>query len=151
MRKFFSILMNMMFAFIMIGAFALSAGMKKNNEPMSDMGKIKADEVMSNESTQTGVYACGRLTGIYEQTNGVLVMDVVSIEGKDGKKHSPAKGKIKSGDYILSANGKVIESKEDLADVVNDKESDFVEIRYIRDGKENVVSLDPVKGDDEKS
>lgn len=151
MRKFFSILMNMMFAFIMIGAFALSAGMKKNNEPMSDMGKINADEVMSNESTQTGVYACGRLTGIYEQTNGVLVMDVVSIEGKDGKKHSPAKGKIKSGDYILSANGKVIESKEDLADVVNDKESDFVEIRYIRDGKENVVSLDPVKGDDEKS
>ena len=151
MRKFFSILMNMMFAFIMIGAFALSAGMKKNNEPMSDMGKIKADEVMSNESTQTGVYACGRLTGIYEQTNGVLVMDVVSIEGKDGKKHSPAKGKIKSGDYILSANGKVIESKEDLADVVNDKESDFVEIRYIRDGKENVVSLDPVKGDDDKS
>ena len=151
MRKFFSILMNMMFAFIMIGAFALSTGMKKNNEPMSDMGKIKADEVMSNEGTQTGVYACGRLTGIYEQTNGVLVMDVVSIEGKDGKKHSPAKGKIKSGDYILSANGKVIESKEDLADVVNDKESDFVEIRYIRDGKEHVVSLDPVKGDDEKS
>lgn len=50
MRKFFSILMNMMFAFIMIGAFALSAGMKKSNEPMSDMGKIKADEVMSNES-----------------------------------------------------------------------------------------------------
>ena len=35
--------------------------------------------------------------------------------------------------------------------MVNDKESDFVEIRYIRDGKENVVSLDPVKGDDEKS
>lgn len=29
MRKFFSILMNMMFAFIMIGAFAFSAGMKK--------------------------------------------------------------------------------------------------------------------------
>ena len=49
---------------------------------MSDTGKIKADEVMSNESTQTGVYACGRLTGIYEQTNGVLVMDVVSIEGR---------------------------------------------------------------------
>ena len=144
MRKFFYILMNLMFASIMIDDVALNAGRKENNGRMSDTGKIKADEVMSNESTQTGVYACGRLTGIYEQTNGVLVMDVVSIEGKDGKKHSPAKGKIKSGDYILSANGKVIESKEDLADVVNDKESDFVEIRYIRDGKENVVSLDPV-------
>ena len=55
MRKFFSILMNMMFAFIMIGAFALSAGMKKNNEPMSDMGKIKADEVMSNERQSSRV------------------------------------------------------------------------------------------------
>ena len=41
----------------------------------------------------------------------------------------------------------MIESKEDLADVVNDKESDFVEIRYIRDGKESILDMKLIEKD----
>lgn len=33
-----------------------------------------------------GVYACGRLTGIYEQTEGVLVVNTTEVTDEDGKK-----------------------------------------------------------------
>lgn len=67
-----------------------------------------------------GVYACGRLTGIYEQTEGVLVVNTTEVTDEDGKKVNPADKKVKCGDYIMSVNGRTVADKEELSEAVND-------------------------------
>lgn len=67
-----------------------------------------------------GVYACGRLTGIYEQTEGVLVVNTTEVTDEDGKKVNPADKKVQCGDYILSVNGRTVTDKEELSEAVND-------------------------------
>lgn len=74
----------------------------------------------TSQNNITGVYACGRLTGIYEQTEGVLVVNVAEVEDESGEKLTPGKGKVKCGDYIISVNGRSVADKEELSDTVND-------------------------------
>lgn len=120
-----------------------------------------------------GVYACGRLTGIYEQTEGVLVVNTTEVTDEDGKKVNPADKKVKCGDYILSVNGHTVADKEELSEAVNDimKEYDenldeslkdksnedkikseinkrTVNIKFLRGGEEMSADIAPVRMDD---
>lgn len=120
-----------------------------------------------------GVYACGRLTGIYEQTEGVLVVNTTEVTDEDGKKVNPADKKVKCGDYILSVNGCTVADKEELSEAVNDimKEYDenldeslkdksnedkikseinkrTVKIKFLRGGEEMSADIAPVRMDD---
>lgn len=120
-----------------------------------------------------GVYACGRLTGIYEQTEGVLVVNTTEVTDEDGKKVNPADKKMKCGDYILSVNGRTVADKEELSEAVNDimKEYDenldeslkdksnedkikseinkrTVNIKFLRGGEEMSEDIAPVRMDD---
>lgn len=120
-----------------------------------------------------GVYACGRLTGIYEQTEGVLVVNTTEVTDEDGKKVNPADKKVKCGDYILSVNGHTVADKEELSEAVNDimKEYDenldeslkdksnedkikseinkrTVKIKFLRGGEEMSADIAPVRTDD---
>lgn len=120
-----------------------------------------------------GVYACGRLTGIYEQTEGVLVVNTTEVTDEDGKKVNPADKKVKCGDYILSINGRTVADKEELSEAVNDimKEYDenldeslkdksnedkikseinkrTVKIKFLRGGEEMSADIAPVRMDD---
>lgn len=120
-----------------------------------------------------GVYACGRLTGIYEQTEGVLVVNTTEVTDEDGKKVNPADKKVKCGDYILSVNGRTVADKEELSEAVNDimKEYDenldeslkdksnedkikseinkrTVNIKFLRGGEEMSADIAPVRTDD---
>lgn len=120
-----------------------------------------------------GVYACGRLTGIYEQTEGVLVVNTTEVTDEDGKKVNPADKKVKCGDYILSVNGRTVADKEELSEAVNDimKEYDenldeslkdksnenkiksqinkkTVKIKFLRGGEEMSADIEPVRMDD---
>lgn len=120
-----------------------------------------------------GVYACGRLTGIYEQTEGVLVVNTTEVTDEEGKKVNPADKKVKCGDYILSVNGHTVADKEELSEAVNDimKEYDenldeslkdksnedkikseinkrTVNIKFLRGGEEMSADIAPVRMDD---
>lgn len=120
-----------------------------------------------------GVYACGRLTGIYEQTEGVLVVNTTEVTDEDGKKVNPADKKVKCGDYILSVNGRTVADKEELSEAVNDimKEYDenldeslkdksnedkikseinkrTIKIKFLRGGEEMSADIAPVRMDD---
>ncbi len=108
----------------------------------------KTKPVLANNTS--GVYASGRLSGVYEKTDGVLVMDVVEVKTQNGKTKAPAEGKICSGDYIISANGAKIFSKDELTKVINESEGNEIEIEYIRGGKTEKVNLKPAKSEDGK-
>lgn len=79
----------------------------------------ETDKISAGISVE-GVYACGRLTGIYEQTEGVLVVNTTEVTDEDGKKVNPADKKVQCGDYILSVNGSTVADKEELSEAVND-------------------------------
>ena len=130
------------------------------------------DKLCDGKSVE-GVYACGRLTGIYEQTEGVLVVNTTEVTDEDGKKVNPADKKVKCGDYILSVNGRTVADKEELSEAVNDimKEYDenldeslkdksnedeikseinkrTVNIKFLRGGEEMSADIAPVRMDD---
>ncbi|WP_456056676.1 SpoIVB peptidase S55 domain-containing protein [Agathobacter sp.] len=104
-----------------------------------------------------GVYACGRLTGIYEQTEGVLVVNTTEVTNEDGKKVNPADKKVKCGDYIMSVNGRTVADKEELSEAVNDimkqydesnEDKSTVNIKFLRGGEEMSADIAPVRMDD---
>lgn len=85
----------------------------------TDRNYEETDKISDGISVE-GVYACGRLTGIYEQTDGVLVVNTTEVTDEDGKKVNPADKKVQCGDYILSVNGRTVTDKEELSEAVND-------------------------------
>ena len=85
----------------------------------TDRDYEETDKISDGISVE-GVYACGRLTGIYEQTEGVLVVNTTEVTDEDGKKVNPADKKVQCGDYILSVNGRTVTDKEELSEAVND-------------------------------
>ena len=85
----------------------------------TDRNYEETDKISDGISVE-GVYACGRLTGIYEQTEGVLVVNTTEVTDEEGKKVNPADKKVQCGDYILSVNGRTVADKEELSEAVND-------------------------------
>ena len=137
------------------------------------IGQTAETGIICDGKSVEGVYACGRLTGIYEQTEGVLVVNTTEVTDEDGKKVNPADKKVKCGDYILSVNGRTVADKEELSEAVNDimKEYDenldeslkdksnedkikseinkrTVKIKFLRGGEEMSADIAPVRMDD---
>jgi serine protease Do len=72
----------------------------------------------------------GEFLGVPKK-KGVLIASV--IEG------SPSAGKLKSGDVIISADGKDVADPEDLTNMIQDKSEGSMTLKVIRDKKEITV------------
>ena len=101
----------------------------------TDRDYEETDKISAGISVE-GVYACGRLTGIYEQTEGVLVVNTTEVTDEDGKKVNPADKKVQCGDYILSVNGRTVADKEELSEAVNDIMKEYDESGTVESQKE---------------
>lgn len=94
---------------------------------------------------------CGIPVGIYLKSNGVMVIGTGTITDAAGGEIEPANGVLKSGDYIEAVNGKPLETKEQLMEVVNQAGANgtgVVNLTIRRDGQEIDVSLDAVAAQD---
>ena len=105
----------------------------------TDRDYEETDKISDGISVE-GVYACGRLTGIYEQTEGVLVVNTTEVTDEDGKKVNPADKKVQCGDYILSVNGRTVADKEELSEAVNDIMKEYDE-RHEDESNEDISSV----------
>lgn len=101
----------------------------------ADRDYEETDKISDGTSVE-GVYACGRLTGIYEQTEGVLVVNTTEVTDEDGKKVNPADKKVQCGDYIISVNGRTVADKEELSEAVNDIMKEYDESGTVESQKE---------------
>lgn len=101
----------------------------------ADRDYEETDKISDGISVE-GVYACGRLTGIYEQTEGVLVVNTTEVTDEDGKKVNPADKKVQCGDYIISVNGRTVADKEELSEAVNDIMKEYDESGTVESQKE---------------
>ncbi|MBE5964574.1 MAG: SpoIVB peptidase [Lachnospira sp.] len=73
--------------------------------------------------------------GIYVKYDGVMVAQTTKVTDYLGNQISPCKDKVYAGDYILEFNGKKLESKEQLLQLVNEhKDADAI-LKIRRNGE----------------
>lgn len=100
--------------------------------------------VVNNEN----LYAGGMPIGIYIETDGILVMDTGTVAKADGTKVSPSESVLQAGDYILSVDGEVTESKEQLMYQIQESTSERIVLGIRRKGAYLETVVQPVTGDD---
>lgn len=108
-----------------------------------EMKDIRVDVVDS-------LYAapCGTPVGIYLKSDGIMVIGTGEIVNEAGNVVEPAFGILKSGDYIETVNGRVLENKDDLIEMVNACNGSAVHLEVRRNGEVLNIDLDPVQAED---
>lgn len=95
---------------------------------------------------KTTVIPVGSIAGVKLYTNGVLVVGMSEIEGKDSKKYKPYENSgIKEGDTIIKVNDKQIDSTEDLVETVNLSNGSDIKIKYLHQEETKECSITPVQ------
>lgn len=87
----------------------------------------------------------GMPVGIYIKTNGIMALGTGKITSVTGEISEPAKGLIKSGDYICTLNGQAVESTEAMVSQLNQCQGDPVTLGVQRGGKPVEITINPVK------
>ena len=106
-----------------------------------------------DESIPDKVYASGRVIGIHEKTDGVLVVDTDEVKDENGKKQSPAKGLILGGDYITAINNSPVDTKKEIVKELSklSKENcDEIELSIVRGNEEKTVNISPIRDSENK-
>ena len=95
---------------------------------------------------KTTVIPVGNIAGVKLYTNGVLVVGMSEIEGKDSKTYKPYENTgIEEGDTIIKVNNNLVSSTDELIEKVNMSNGKEVEIEYIHDEETKECSITPVK------
>ena len=100
---------------------------------------------------KTKVIPVGNIAGVKLYTNGVLVVGMSEIEGKNNEKYKPYENTgIEEGDTILKINDILINSTDELVHNVNKSNGEDIKIDYIHDDESKECSITPVKTADDE-
>lgn len=88
---------------------------------------------------------CGNPIGIYIETDGILVLGSGRITGDDGLNYEPINNKLKSGDYILEANGKKLGKKKELISEIQNSNGKDITLLIRRNKEEMTIRVTPIK------
>ena len=122
-----------------------SEGTKKNIQ-VSFLDNIPIKNVDVNVIPKTKVIPLGNIAGVKLYTNGVLVVGMSEIEGKDNQRYKPyVNTGIEEGDTIIKVNNKEINSTDDLIETVNQSEGNKIKINYIQEKETKECSITPVE------
>jgi len=105
-------------------------------------GLIPIKEIDLEVIEEQQVIPGGNVIGLQIETEGILVLGTGTVTLKDGTKAEPAKGILKSGDYIVGMNGKHGVSRQEF---INSIGVESMELEVNRDGKLIMVQLQPVQ------
>ncbi len=122
-----------------------SEGNKKNIQ-VSFLDNIPIKNVDVNVIPKTKVIPLGNIAGVKLYTNGVLVVGMSEIEGKDNQRYKPyVNTGIEEGDTIIKVNNKEINSTDDLIETVNQSKGNKIKINYIHEKETKECSITPVE------
>ena len=122
-----------------------SSGYKQNYE-VSLFDNIKLKNVDVNIIPKTKVIPVGSIAGVKLYTNGVLVVGMSEIEGKDNKKYKPYENTgISEGDTIIKIDDMQINSTDDLVNSVNKSNGQNIKINYIHNEESKECSITPIE------
>ena len=129
----------------------VTASSNLNNSIVEETGKMElklnlfnlfsVKDVTVNVIPKTTVVPLGKAIGMKMYTKGVLVVGMSEIEGEKPYENSG----IEAGDTIVEINNTKINSTDDLIECVNNSKGTTVEVKYISDEQEKVVSMEPAK------
>lgn len=91
------------------------------------------------------VAVLGNPFGMKLYTEGVLVIDMTDVDSENGNVNPAKEAGIKKGDYIVSANGTMIYTNEDLASVVESSGGEKIDFVVQRGNKKRKFSFSAVK------
>ena len=80
----------------------------------------------------------------FMKTKGILVVGTGSVTDADGMEREPSLGILKSGDYIVKADGKEISTKEEILEIVEKSQGKGIRLTIIRNGFEKECQILPV-------
>ena len=128
---------------IMIVVFTVAVGgsyyfIESRNESIKQ-------EVNAETSEKTMVIPGGMPIGIYLETDGVMVLGTDEVKSVDGMMCEPAKHLVKAGDYIKKVDNQIVESKDDLVEVVSQLNHEDIVLQIERDGETIDVKMEAVK------
>ncbi len=116
------------------------------NIELNLFNNIKLKDVEVNILPKTTVIPIGNIAGVKLYTNGVLVVGMSEIEGKDNKKYKPYESSgIKEGDTITKIDEEHISSTQDLISTVNKSEGKKLKIEYIHENEAKECSITPIE------
>lgn len=87
--------------------------------PVRLLGIFPLKTIEVQAVTERYAIPCGCPVGIYMKTDGVMVIDTVSLIDKNGNEVSPTSNVLQTGDYILAVDGRPITEKEELSAAVD--------------------------------
>lgn len=102
---------------------------------------IDLKDIEINTIPNTKVVPLGNSVGLKLYTTGVLVVGMTEIEGQKPYQDSG----IEEGDMIIEVNEKEVTCTTELINCVNEAKGEDVNIKYIRDGKEYMANIEPIK------
>ena len=123
----------------------------KTSVEVSLFDNIPLKKVEVDVLPKTRVIPVGDVAGVKLYTNGVLVVGMSEIEGKDNKKYKPYENTgIKEGDTIIKIDNKQINTTKDLIETVNYSKGNNIEVKYIHETETKECSMTPVKIKDDE-
>lgn len=139
MRNFFYRVVKNVFMFGVCALLVLSYQLVYNRFYFD----IKEDLSVSVDNQRT-IYPCGKIVGIYTSCNGIFVIDTCEVENENGELINIAKESVKTGDYIVSINGKKVSEKEDLVKAVKNSGGSTIELEVKRNEEVFFTTLTPI-------
>ena len=124
----------------------LSQDIGKKDLKVSLFNNIDLKDVEVNVLPRIKIIPVGNIAGVKLYTNGVLVVGMSEIEGKDSKKYKPYENSgIKEGDTIIKIDEHEIESSKDLVETINRSKGEEIKVKYIHEDKTKECSMIPVQ------
>lgn len=118
---------------------------------MSLLGLIPLRTMKVDVVSNRKIVACGNTVGVKLKIHGILVIGISDVDSVDGRKLLPTRDTgIRPGDLIIQANGRTLESIEDLIDEIDSSKGNKIRLKCKRDKVYNDVEIKPVKSIDDK-
>ena len=95
------------------------------------------------------LYPGGIPFGVKFMTDGVLIVGSAEVINGSKKENPSSAAGLKTGDRILSVNGKALRSAEDLTRSVESSNGDVLSIVYMRNGAKHSTTLKPAYSSNE--
>lgn len=123
------------------GSMSIAGSVKGSYSANASLfGIFSLKEVSINIVDPVLVYPVGKCSGIYVETDGIMVLGTGDIEVSDSDDtgyniESPCKNILKEGDYILKVNNEDVDSNKQLIEAVQNADDDKIILTIRRDGE----------------
>jgi len=124
-----------------------SSNIKSNNKvekkkiTLSLFNVLDVKDIEVNTIDKTTVVPLGNSVGLKLYTSGVLVVGMTEIEGQKPYENTG----IEEGDMIVEIDEKEVSCTDELLESVNSSNGENISIKYIRNGKEYIATMAPIK------